>query len=380
MMSITESAAQVRANPVFPQGTSSPGLVEASTARALNLKDGQVVQALVQAQGDQSTLLLQGRLIGVAGLPDWVNGQRLRFQAQILPGGSVLLHPLGDLSLSPITARAIASNAEGLAAPAPPTLHETGGNFSRLASLLYRQPGQPDLRQLLAPGGLDALMTKVAKSSDLQLQWQAMRLLPAQLSPELIRWVVLAVMGSETSIDRARKPHANDPKQLLYQCLAALAESSGEHDTDLQHMKRAIADLDSAQLSALHAQRAGEMAITVQLPMAEDTPVEIAFERKLATSEQSAVISVSVHTSSDDFGELWLKAELREPNQIDLVMWAVRDWVVAQAQSGTAALQQQLQDAGLLMRSFKTNLGARPSPASTVSVSAAPGVVLDYRV
>ena len=58
MISVTESAAQVRANPLFPQGPASPGLIEASTARALNLKDGQVVQALVQTQGDQSTLLL----------------------------------------------------------------------------------------------------------------------------------------------------------------------------------------------------------------------------------------------------------------------------------------------------------------------------------
>ncbi len=380
MISVTESAAQVRANPLFPQGSSSPSLVEASTARALNLKDGQVVQALFQTLGNQSTLLLQGRLIGVAGLPDWTNGQLLRFQAQILPNGTVLLHPLRDQVLNPITAKAIAANTAALASPAPPTLPETEGSFSRLASLLYRQPGQPDLRQLLAPGGLDALLAKLAKPNDLQTQWQAMRLLPGQLSPELIRWVVTAVMGSETSIDRARKPHANDPKQLLYQFLAALADGSGEHDTDVQHIKRAIADLDSAQLSALQAQRAGEMAITVQLPMAEDPPVELAFERKLTTGEPSAVLSVSVHTKTEHFGELWLKAELRESNQIDLVMWALRDWVVAHAQSGVAALQQQLQDAGLLMRSFQAHLGARPAPVATAPIIAVPGVVLDYRV
>ena len=80
MISVTESAAQVRANPLFPQGSSSPSLVEAITARALNLKDGQVVQALVQTQGNQSTLLLQGRLIGMPGLPDLVNGCVLKLK------------------------------------------------------------------------------------------------------------------------------------------------------------------------------------------------------------------------------------------------------------------------------------------------------------
>ena len=378
MIPVTESAAQVRVNPLFPQGSSSPALVEANTARALNLKDGQVVQALVQSLGDQSTLLLQGRLIGVAGLPDWEIGQRLRFQAQVQPDGTVILHPLGGLS--PAAALATASNAAGLAGPVPPALTGTEGSFSRLASLLYRQPGQPDLRQLFAPGGLDALLAKMAKSSDLQMQWQAMRLLPGQLSPEVIRLAVIAVMGSETSIARARKPSANDPKQLLHQFLAALGESSGENNADLQHIKRAIADLDSAQLSALQAQRAGEMAITVQLPMVDEAPVEIAFERKPATSEQDAVLSVSVHTNSADYGELWLKAELHESNQIDLVMWAARDWVVAQAQDGVAALQQQLHDAGLLMRSFQAHQGARPAPTPKAPVSAEPGVVLDLRV
>jgi hypothetical protein len=375
---VTESAAQVRFNPLFPQGSLSPTLVEANTARMLNLKDGQVVQALVQSQGDQLTLLLHGRLIGVARQPDWEIGQRLRFQAQVQPDGTVVLHPLD--SPRPVAALATAPNAGGLAGPAPLALTGTDGSFSRLASLLYRQSGQPDLRQLFAPGGLDALLAMVAKPSDLQLQWQAMRLLPGQLSPEVIRLAVIAVMGSETSIARAAKPSANDPKQLLHQLLAALGESSGEHDAELQHVKRAIADLDSAQLNALQAQRAGEMAITVQLPIAGEEPVEIAFERKPATSEQDAVLSVNVHSNSTDYGELWLKAELHESNQIDFVMWAARDWVVAQANSEVASLQQQLHDAGLLMRSFHAHQGARPAPTPNLPISAEPGVVLDLRV
>ena len=377
MIPVTESAAQVRFSPLFPQGSLSAPLVEATTARMLNLKDGQVVQALVQSQGDQLTLLLNGRLIGVARMPDWEVGQRLRFQAQVNPDGTVVLHRLGGLG--PVAALAKASNTEGLAGPAPSALTGTEGGFSRLASLLYRQPGQPDLRQLFAPGGLDALLAKVAKPSDLQTQWQAMRLQPGQLSPEVIRLAVIAVMGSETSIARACKPSANDPKQLLHQFLAALGESTGEHGAELQHIKRALADLDSAQLSALQAQRAGEMAITVLLPMANEEPVEIAFERKPATSERGAALSVSVHVKSADYGELWLKAELQESNQIELVMWAARDWVVAQAQGAVAALQQQLHDAGLQMRSFNAHHGARPAPTPNAPVSAEPGVVLDLR-
>ncbi|MFZ2738500.1 MAG: hypothetical protein WBI20_08835 [Burkholderiaceae bacterium] len=378
MISVTESAAPVRFSPLFPQGSVSPPLVEANTARSLSLKDGQVVQALVQSQGDQLTLLLQGRLVGVSKQPDWEIGQRLSFQAQVLADGSVILHPL--TGPPPAAALMTMPSAAGLAGATPFTLPGAEGSFSRLASLLYRQPGQPDLQQLLAPGGLDALLARVVQPNGLQHQWQAMRLLPGQLSPELIRLAVMAVMGSETSIARASKPASNDPKQLLHQLLAALGENADENYTELQQVKRAIADLDSAQLSALQAQRAGEMAITVQLPLANEEPVELVFERKAATSEQPAVLSVSVHANSADYGELWLKAELDAANQIDLIMWAAQDWVVAQAQGGVAELKQQLHDAGLLMRSFHAHQGVRPAPPLNTQVSAEPGVVLDLRV
>ena len=36
----------------FPKGPASPTLVEAVTARALNLRDGQIVQATVQSRAD----------------------------------------------------------------------------------------------------------------------------------------------------------------------------------------------------------------------------------------------------------------------------------------------------------------------------------------
>jgi hypothetical protein len=65
VISITENSALLpRPSPVvFPQGQMSMPLVEAITARLLNLSDGQVVQGTVQTQGDQLALLLRGRLL-----------------------------------------------------------------------------------------------------------------------------------------------------------------------------------------------------------------------------------------------------------------------------------------------------------------------------
>ena len=69
-------------------------LVEAITARLLNLSDGQVVQGMVQAQGDQLALLLRGRLLELPPGMEWTVGQRLNLRAQTNPDGSLTLNRL----------------------------------------------------------------------------------------------------------------------------------------------------------------------------------------------------------------------------------------------------------------------------------------------
>ena len=98
MIPVTESASPTRFAPLFPQGAQSQPLVEAITARALNLKDGQVVQATVQSQGDQLALMLRGRLIGVPNRSDWEIGRRMSFLTQVNDDGSITLYALSDTS------------------------------------------------------------------------------------------------------------------------------------------------------------------------------------------------------------------------------------------------------------------------------------------
>ena len=92
MIPVSDASTQsVRINPVFPQGPASPTLVEAITARALNLRDGQIVQATVQSRADEMVLMLRGRQVGIAQVPGWEVGQRLSFKTQANPDGSVAL-------------------------------------------------------------------------------------------------------------------------------------------------------------------------------------------------------------------------------------------------------------------------------------------------
>ena len=110
MIAVAESTAPARPSPLFLQGQASVPLVEAVTARALELKDGQIVQATVQSQGEQLALLLRGRQIGVPRANGWEVGQRLSFQVQAHADGSVTLQLLGPGAKTPFP---LASNTPG---------------------------------------------------------------------------------------------------------------------------------------------------------------------------------------------------------------------------------------------------------------------------
>jgi hypothetical protein len=444
VIAVAESTAPVRPSPVFAQGAASLPLVEALTARALDLKDGQIVQATVQPQGEQLALLLRGRQIGVPRANGWEVGQRLSFQVQAHADGSVTLQLLGAATKTPFP---LASNAQEapnartatpyapeitaktptpapsaalapLATPATKAVSAvalagmggTGalagasfagfaGVFSRLGSLLYREPGMPDVRQLFEPGGgLDALLAKISTApplqtqgqgqvmaqaqTQMQAQWQAMRLSAERLTPESIRMAVLSAMGSETSLGRVRNPAPLDPKQLMHQLLKAVTDASNdaEGDAEVQQIKRALGDLDAAQIGAVRAQGEGAMAMSVVLPFVNQAPVELRFERQAAAPGQESVYTVSAHSNSEDYGELWLKADLHGDTELDLSMWALRESVVAMAQMGAQALRDNLREAGLSMRSFHAHAGARPMAPAAVQPQALPGTVLDFRV
>ncbi len=425
MIAVAESTAPARPSPLFLQGQASVPLVEAVTARALELKDGQIVQATVQSQGEQLALMLRGRQIGVPRANGWEVGQRLSFQVQSHADGSVTLQLLGPGAKTPFP---LASNAPGaptaqtatpyapelsaksptsptaVAVPTPATTAVTAialqglggasaaaglpfagfaGVFSRLGSLLYREPGMPDLRQLFEPGeGLDAVLAKISSAPQMQMQaqWQAMRLSAERLTPEGIRMAVLSAMGSETSIGRIRNPAPLDPKQLLHQLLKAVNDAGEEDGPEAQHIKRALGDLDAAQIGAVKAQADGAMALSVVLPFANQAPVELRFERQPQAPGQESVYTVNAHSNSPDYGELWLKADLHGDSDLDLSMWALRPAVVALAQEGAQALRENLREVGLSMRSFHAHPGARPTVPAALEPQARPGTVLDFRV
>jgi hypothetical protein len=337
-----------RANPIFLEGKLPPLTME--QARQLDLKDGEIVQALVRSRGlADLELVIRGRPLNLAATPTssgWLTGQQIALQAQVAPSGAVFLQPMADVLRT--------------AAEAAPTF------FSRIGQLLFRPPGVSQLAQVFQPGVLNALL-QAASRPDLQAQWRAMQLSMAQLNPQALGRAMAAAMGPEVWMARGQLPPAEDPKQLLRKLMAALAlgesaePAEGEGVEKLALLSRALEDIEASQVQAVQAQAQRELLFSFVLPFADSEPVEFQLRRAPRQGgDEPPPLVVNVHSRNQALGELWLRTQLHAQDRVDLTMWALNEPVVTQARERSGELGQQLAEAGLAMQSFQVIHGPRP--------------------
>jgi len=321
-------------------------------ARELGLKDGEIVQATVQARGGGDlALLLRGRLLELPKPSPWPEGHTLNMRVIASPSGpwNLQLLPLNSASTALLTLPS---------APAAASL------ISTVANLLFRPAGQPELAKLFQPGNLEALLQTVPRP-DLQAQWRGIQLSMAQLTPEILRQAVVAGMGAEVWLARGMAPPAEDPKQLLRRLIAAMERGETDEDgSKINGLHRAVDDLEASQVQAVQAQNQREMLMRMVLPFYDAEPVELVFRRAPRQGGKSPPLTVNVHSRSQSLGEIWLKTQLHGGERVELNMWALEVDVVRQARSRSAELGQQLVAAGLTMQSFQIVHGRRPAEPS----------------
>ena len=342
MISVADAlAAPGRIPTIYLEGKLLP--LQASTAAELGLKDGQVVQASVRLQQDQPMLMLQGRALPAPGLLASQVGESIWLRAQ---GGNLV----------PINA--------------PPLV-------SRIANLLYRPNVNSVLPQLFQPGTLDELLSQVQRP-DLQAQWRGMQLSLSQLTPGTLQQAMMSAMGAEVWLARGLQP-PQDLKQLMRKLIAELnvVRTDEEPDTGLiEKLTRAVDDIEARQVQAVQAQAQQEVLFSMTLPFKDANPIELTVRRGPRQVGEQAVLTVNVHSKTEDLGPVWLKTQLMNAQQLELTMWAENEFVVGQARSRSYLLGDELRAAGLNMRAFNVVHGSRPPEASDWTPSGR-GLVVD---
>jgi hypothetical protein len=331
-----------RIHPIFLEGKLLP--LQGSPAAELGLKDGQVIQAAVKSQHGQPMLVLQGRSLPLPGLQASQVGESIWLRAQ---GGSLV-----PLNTQPLV--------------------------SRIATLLYRPNVNSELPQLFQPGTLDALLSKVQRP-DLQAQWRGLQLSMSQLTPGALRQAMMGAMGAEVWLARGMQAPAQDTKQLLRKLIAELSVSASDEEVDagvVEKLTQAVDDIEASQVQAVQAQAQQEVLFSMTLPFADSNPVELTVRRGPRQEGEQPVLTVNVHSKTEELGPVWLKTQLMNAQQIELTMWAENEAVVAQARSRSYLLGDELRAAGLNMRAFSVVHGARPSEVSDWTPSGR-GLVVD---
>jgi hypothetical protein len=331
-----------RIHPIFLEGKLLP--LQGSPAAELGLKDGQVIQAAVKSQHGQPMLVLQGRSLPLPGLQASQVGESIWLRAQ---GGSLV-----PINTQPLV--------------------------SRIATLLYRPNVNSELPQLFQPGSLDALLSKVQRP-DLQAQWRGLQLSMSQLTPGALRQAMMGAMGAEVWLARGMQAPAQDTKQLLRKLIAELSVSASDEEVDagvVEKLTQAVDDIEASQVQAVQAQAQQEVLFSMTLPFADSNPVELTVRRGPKQEGEQPVLTVNVHSKTEDLGPVWLKTQLMNAQHIELTMWAENEAVVAQARSRSYLLGDELRAAGLTMRAFSVVHGARPSEVSDWTPSGR-GLVVD---
>jgi hypothetical protein len=319
-----------RIHPIFLEGKLLP--LQAKAAAELGLKDGQVVQGTVRLQHDQPMLMLQGKALAVPGLMASQVGESIWFRVQD-----------GNL---------VSINASSL--------------VSRIASLLYRPNVNSVLPQLFQSGQLDALLSQV-KRPDLEAQWRGIQLSMAQLTPAAIRQTMMGAMGTEVWLSKGLQPPAQDTKQLLRKLLSEVNNSGIDEEIDsglVEKLTHAIDDIEASQVQAVQAQAQQEILFHMTLPFVDANPIELTVRRGPRQEGEQPVLTVNVHSKTEDLGPIWLKTQLMNAQQIELTMWAVNESVVSQARSRSYLLGDELRAAGLNLRAFSVVHGERPTELS----------------
>jgi hypothetical protein len=244
--------------------------------------------------------------------------------------------------------------------------------ISRLAALSLRPPTSPTLLSVFQPGVMSGFLQSAGDPALASL-FQSMQLSMRGLTPGALQGAVMSSgFWLEALLGRGQPAPSPDTKSLLRKLIRLLAD---KEPVKSEQLRRAVDDIESAQVDSLAAQSRGELTFSMVLPFADANPVEIKFFRPpRRPGQQKPAFSVDIHTENDELGEIWLKTSVTEAAHVDLMMWALKESVVRLAKRHSNALSERLSLAGLTMDSFNIFHSARPSLPDNW---APPGAMLD---
>ncbi len=343
---------QGRIAPIFLEGRLP--IFEAPAVAALGLRDGQVVRPTIEVRDGQLQMMLHGLLIPVPPQMRLAAGDRLAWQVRLDAQGRATLVPFAENAAVP-----------GDTSASAPAMQQPAG---RLEQLALRPPAMNALMALMQPGALAALF-QAAPQPELGAQiaqWQRQWPSTSQITPEFLRRALRqGGWTQEGALARGEAPPVGatpDTKTLLR---ALLSEWTRAPESTRGLLQEGLDDIEARQLQAAIDPSAGcELALAMLLPFADAEPAHLRWSQAREGREGGeggpAPWVVDLHTRSSAMGEVWLRTRISRGRQVELVMWAERAELAAQARAAGPSLAAWLNEAGLRMTGLQVIHGAPP--------------------
>lgn len=348
-----------------------PLQLEATQARTMGLRDGQIIQGSMELRGESHKLLLNGQLLDLPPGLRFRPGDPVWLKAQSRAGG-------WWLRLIDSRRAAVVMNHASTEQQEPSLTGELPAatlTTSRLQALILRPPMSPTLMSLFEPKEIATLL-KSASNKELVSLFLRMRLSISSLTPAAVQSAVQSSgLWLEAMLARGEVTATPDVKTLLRRLIRALGERDSPHQASLQ---RAIDDIESAQVESLSAQQRGELAFALVIPFSNANPAYIDFFQpsRRRNQKEAPPFTVSIHMDHHTLGEMWLKISFLEGSQIDVIVWAIKPETAARARQKAGELAKVLRELGLNPGLFRVFNSARPSVPAGASP---PGAMLDVQ-
>jgi len=325
-----------KVNPIFLEGTLK---IASAEARSVGLKDGQIIQAVIENRGDHTKLLLKNKEFEIP--KNFHTGEGSKFQAKvsILGNGSALLTPAG------------VSIAGG----------STVSTFVPLSphfmNLLLHSSGFGNLSNFYTSGILSSLASK-GGLSDLISRILGLRLSINSLTPsEIKNFILNSGLFNEAILAKRQKLNVSNQKVLIGQLVRLL----NERGIESPNVTRALLDIEASQLESNQSLQNREIFFSLIFPFKDFGSWDFSFSRmKNSKNEDNSAYTFNLHTKNDYIGEVWLRVVVEKQNNLSMQMWATDKKTYEKAIERSDRLSRLLNDAGLNVASFEIINEERP--------------------
>jgi hypothetical protein len=318
----------------------------AATAAQLNLNDGQVVQATIEARPGGLGLRVGQMWIDLPmDLPERLRlsvGDPVTLKAQISASGKVSLRPFQPTLESKPT-----SSTDGLSI-----------QQAQIQKLLFDAENNSSWMQLLQSDTLQQQASQFPQIQSLLQQWLGQQPSMALLSTDrLKRWMQLTGLFSENRLLQGLNQSLPDLKMIL-RALLNQKQLPDEIKDSLDDAKTAI---ESSQVKALHVTPGGAWWMTMLLSFQDASPISLRIgQEEKQTHQDKPPFVAQIHTINQDLGELWLRTRIFSGHEIDLTMWAARSDIAERAKMRSQMLVEELAGNGLRLNRIQVFHGQGP--------------------